>query len=181
MKTSRIPILIAIVALVATTIFGQPMPTPKAPSKLPELQYFAGNWDSTGTGFASPGMPEHPTKGKAVGGWTLSNQWLAISYDEMKTPANAHPVMARLFLGYDPEQNKLVSGAVDNMGGYSTGTSDGWMGSVLTFDGPLHSGGMTAKSRETFTKKSAKELVHSSSMEMNGKWQKLDEETCWKK
>jgi hypothetical protein len=179
MNPRRIAALVFLVSLVATVTFAQ---TPsKAPSRLPELQYFAGTWDCTGTGYAMADMPEHPTKGTAKGAWTLGNQWLAISYDEMKDAKNAHPVMARLFLGYDPELKQLVSGAVDSMGGYSTGAAAGWMGSTLTFEGPLHTGGMTAKNRETFTKKSATELMHSSSIEMNGKWQKVDEETCWKK
>jgi len=177
MKSSRLPILVLVVALVATTGFAQA--PAKGPSKLPELQYFVGNWDCTGTSFASSAGPEHPTKGRAVAAWALGNQWVSIAYDEMKSPKNPQPVMARLFLGYDWELKKLVSGAVDSMGGYSTAAD--WAGAVLNFDGLLHSGGATTKSRETFTKKSATELIHSSSVEANGKWQKVDEETCWKK
>ena len=168
MNSRKTAVLVLLVSLAATVTFAQ-MPA-KAPSKLAELQYFNGNWDCTGTAFAMDKVPEHPTKGKAKGAWTLGDQWMALTYDEMKDAKNTHPVMARLFLGYDPELKQLVSGALDNMGGYSTGSSNGWMGSTLTFEGPIHTGGMTAKSRETFTKKSATQLMHSSSIEVNGKW-----------
>lgn len=179
MNSRRILLFVFLVSLVSLSAFAQS--APMSSSKLSELQYFAGNWSCSGTSFAMPSSPEHPTKGMAKAGWTLSNQWLSINYDETKDAKNPHPIMVRLFLGYDPQLKQLVSGSVDNMGGYSTGASDGWMNSMLTFEGPTHMNGMTTKSRETFTKKSATELMHSSSIEMNGKWQKLDEETCWKK
>ena len=179
MNSRRIPLFVFLVSLVSLTAFAQP--APMASSKLSELQYFAGTWSCTGTSFAMGPMPEHATKATVKASWTLGNQWLQIDYSEMKDPKNPNPVMARLYLGYDPQLKQLVSGSLDNMGGYSTGAADGWMNSMLTFEGPNHMSGMTAKSREMFTKKSATEVVHSSSVEMNGKWQKLDEETCWKK
>ena len=39
----------------------------------------------------------------------------------------------------------------------------------------------TMKVRDYFTKVSAKKVVHSAEVEMDGKWTKLDEETCVKK
>jgi hypothetical protein len=178
MNSRRIPLLVFLATLFAATTYAQ---TPMKSPKLAELQYFVGNWDCTGTTFAIADVPTHPTKAKAKGSWTLGGQWLALTYDEMKDAKNTQPIMARMFLGYDSEKKQIVSGSLDNMGGYSTSGTDGWSNSMLTLEGPLHSGGMTAKSRETFTMKSKTELMHSSSIEVDGKWQKLDEETCWKK
>ena len=178
MNSRRIPLFVFLVSLFATTTFAQ---APMKASKLADLQWFVGNWDCTGTTFAMADMPQHPTKAKAKGAWALGDQWMALTYDEVKDAKNPHPIMARLYIGYDPELKQLISGSLDNMGGYSTGATNGWNNSMLTFEGPMHSGGMTSKQRETFTKKSATELMHSSSIEVNGKWQKLDEETCWKK
>jgi hypothetical protein len=45
----------------------------------------------------------------------------------------------------------------------------------------MHAGGMTMKVRDVFTKVSATKLNHMSEVEMDGKWTKLDEETCTKK
>lgn len=179
MTPRRIFSLVLLVSLFSTAAAFAQMPQ-KSP-KLAELDYFVGSWDCTGTAFAMGDSPEHATKGKAKGAWTLDGQWLAISYDEMKDAHNPHPVSARLFLGYDWQLKEIVSGGLDNMGGYSMTSTAGWDGSVLTLEGPMHSGGATMKAREMFTKKSATQLMHSSLIEVDGKWQKLDEETCWKK
>lgn len=179
MNSRHILFFVCLVSLVSLAAFAQP--APMASSKLSELQYFVGNWSCTGTSFAMGPMPEHATKANVKAWWTLGNQWVQIDYNETKDVKNPNPVMAHVHLGYDPQLKQIISASLDNMGGYSTGASDGWMNSMLVFDGPTHMNGMTAKSRETFTKKSATELVHSSSVEMNGKWQKIDEETCWKK
>ena len=178
MNSRRIFSLVLLVSLVSLSAFAAP---PMKSPKLAELEYFVGNWDCKGTSFAMQDNPEHSTMGKAKGWWTLDGQWLAISYDETKDAKNPHPVSARMFLGYDWQLKQIVSGGLDNMGGYATSSSDGWKNNELTLDGPMHTGGMTVKNRDVFTKKSATELMHASYIEMNGKWQKLDEETCWKK
>jgi len=51
---------------------------------------------------------------------------------------------------------------------------------TLTFNGDMHGGGTTMKVRDVFTKVSATKVEHMSEVEMNGKWTKLDEETCTK-
>ena len=82
---------------------------------------------------------------------------------------------------WDEQVKKFSSGAIDNMGTYYIQYSPGWDGDKLTFDGDMHGGGMTAKIRDVFTKVSASKLMHSAEVEMDGKWTKLDEETCTKK
>jgi hypothetical protein len=84
-------------------------------------------------------------------------------------------------MGYNSGTKKFLDGAVDNMGGYGTSEGDGWVGDTLTFTGPSHMGAQTMQARDIFTKKSATKFVHEGEMEMGGKWQKLDEETCTKK
>jgi hypothetical protein len=97
-----------------------------------------------------------------------------------KTEQNPTPFTATGFFGYDPETRMYVVGGVDSTGGYSTGAGNGWVGDVLTFEGPWHIGGMTAKARDTFTKKGA-DIVHMGELEYNGAWMKLSQETCSKK
>ena len=178
MKRIFLPIIV--LAFTATSVLAAdaaPGPNPK----LKELKYFEGTWSCKGTGFAFMGMPEHKTTGTAEGSWTLDNYWLTIYYHESKSAMNAHPVAVRIFWGWDEPAKKFSSGSVDNMGSYFIQNSPGWQGDKLTFDGDIHTSGGTMKVRDVFTKVTATKLEHMSEVEMNGKWTKLDEETCTKK
>lgn len=178
MKRILFPIMA--LALVASSLFAADAPPGPNP-KLKELKYFAGTWQCTGTGFAFMGTPEHKTTAAVEATWTLNDYWLMLRYHESKTAVNAQPVDVRVFWGWDEGMKKLVSTSVDNMGGHSNQSSAGWEGDKMTFDGDTHVGGATMKVRDVFTKVSATKLQHMSEMEMEGKWTKLDEETCLKK
>jgi hypothetical protein len=163
--------LFVILALAATSAFAAP--------KRDDLKYFAGTWKCTGMDFASEMGPEHPNAASVTLKWTLNDQWLDIHYAEMKTAKNAHPFAVNAYWGYDQGSSKLVSGYVDNMGGYGTSQSDGWQGDTLIFAGPMHMGAMTLNSRDVFTKKGANAVLHSAEMQdKSGGWKKMTEETC---
>ena len=169
MKTRIVAVAICLITVAA---FGQSNP------KLKELQPFVGTWQCTGTAFASPMGPEHATKATVNGAWILGGAWVEIRYTEVKTAKNPHPYAVRMLLGYDEQPKALVSGSVDNMGGYATAQAPGWVGDKLTFIGPTHSGGATMNSRDIFTKVGKNEIRHESEMEISGKWVKLDQESC---
>ena len=175
----RVLFLIIALAFAWSALAADAPPGPNP--KLKELQYFVGNWQCTGTGYAFMGTPEHKTTAMVEAMWILDGYWLSMRYHENKTAVNAHPVDARIFMGYDEQTKKIASGAVDNMGGYFTQSSPGWEGNKLTLEGDMHGGGMTMKVRDVFTKVSATKVEHMAELEMNGKWTKLDEETCTKK
>jgi hypothetical protein len=161
-----------IVSLVTVAAFGQTNP------KLKELQTFVGTWKCTGTTFASPMGPEHPTMGTVNGEWILNGSWVEVRYTESKTAKNPHPYAVRMLLSYDEQPKAFVSGAVDNTSGYSTEQSTGWQADKLTFSGVMHAGGATMNARDIFMKVGKNEVRHESEMEMNGKWVKLDQESC---
>ena len=175
-------ILFVTIALVfaASTILAMDAPPGPNP-KLKEVKYFAGNWSCKGIAFAFMGMPEHKTTAGVESSMILDGYWLTIRYHETKTPINAHPVDIRVFWGWDEQLKKFASGSVDNMGNYNIQNSPGWEGDKLTFEGDMHSSGGTMKVRDLFTKVSATKVEHMSEVEMNGKWSKLDQETCTKK
>jgi hypothetical protein len=145
--------------------------------RLKELEIFAHNYTCTGTAFANPMSPEHATQANVTGTWTLDGNWISFSYIETKTAKNPMPFAVRGFMGYDPAMNKLIVGAVENMGGRQTSAGDGWNGDSITFEGPWHMGKDTVNGRDTFTK-TAKGMNHAAWIEMDGKWVKTDEETC---
>jgi hypothetical protein len=169
MKTRIIAVVICLATVAA---FGQSNP------KLKELQPFVGTWQCTGMTFASPMGPEHATKGNVTGAWILDGSWVEVRYTETKTAKNPHPYAVRMLLSYDEQPKAFVSGAVDNMTGYSVEQAPGWASDKMTFDGLMHAGGATMKSRDIFTKVGKNEVIHESEMEMGGKWVKLDKESC---
>ena len=174
-------ILLSLIALAFTASSVLAVDAPPGPNpKLKELKYFVGNWQCKGTGFAFMGTPEHKTSGVAEASWTLNDYWLTIYYHESKTAINAHPVAVRIYWGWDEQLKKFASGSVDDMGSYAVQYSSGWDGNKLVFNGETHGGGGTAKVRDVFTKVTSSKLEHMSEVEMNGKWTKLDEETCTK-
>ena len=153
----------------------------KMADPLRKLDSLAGTWQCKGIAYSTPWFPEHPTVGEATQKWILDGKWMAFTYAEKKTAENPMPFTATGYFGYDPELKTYVVGGVDSTGGYSTGASSGWVGDVLTFEGPWHIGGMTSNARDTFTKKGANEITHRGELEYEGKWLKLGEETCTRK
>jgi hypothetical protein len=152
------------------------------PAELRQLDYFAGTWQCSGTAFKTPMSPEHPTRGNVTTKWMLDGNWLAFMVAEQKTAQSPMPFGVNGYFGYDPELKMFVIGSVDSMGGYSTAQSGGWMGDVMTFDGPWHMGTMTMTGRDTFTKNGANEMTHVSLVqEQGGAWMKMFEEKCRKK
>lgn len=171
MKTRMLAVVLCLITAAA---FGQSNP------KLKELQAFAGTWHCTGTTFVSPMGAEHPTTATVHGTWILGGAWMQIQYTEAKTAKNPHPVDVRIFMSYDEQPKALVSGLVDNMGGYATAQAPGWQNDKLTFSGSTHAGGATMNNRDTFTRVGRNEMRHEAEMEMNGKWAKIDQEVCKK-
>jgi hypothetical protein len=169
MKTRMLAVVVCLITVAA---FGQSNP------KLKELQPFIGTFQCTGTAFASPMGPEHPTKARVTGTWTLGGTWLEIHYTETKTAKNPHPYDVLALWGYDEQPKAFVAGTVDNMGSYYNQQSPGWQGDKLVFTGPMHGGGMTANFRDIFTKVGKNEIDHEGEMEEKGAWKKLDKEVC---
>lgn len=164
----------ALLALLALPVFAQSQPDPM----LRQLDWFAVDYKCTGIAFATPMAPEHATRATVAGSWTLDGRWVRFTYAEKKTPQNPKPFSVSGFFGYDAEIRKLVIGAVDNMGGYATGASDGWNGDTIVFTGPWHLGTQTVNARDTFTKTGSNKMTHTGELEMNGKWITLAKDEC---
>lgn len=165
-------LLIIALAMAGSALAMDPSP------ELKKLEAFAHNYDCTGIAYASPMAPEHPTQAKVTGAWTLDGNWVAFSYIETKTAKNPMPMGVRGFWGYDPAMKKFILGGVDNMGGYSTGNTDGWNGDSFVVEGPWHMGPQTVKARDTFTMMGPNKMTHVGEMEMDGKWVAYGKETC---
>lgn len=170
----RILLLILTIALTCTLLAAPPEPNPK----LNELQYFVGHWTCKGTAFPFMGMPEHKTHATIDGAWVMNNHWLQFHYTESETANNPAPVEVQYHWGWNEQTKTFASSAVDNGGGHFVQDSPGWDGDKITFEGDMHIGGTTMRFHDVFTKVGDSSLVHKGEAVIEGKWTKLDEETC---
>jgi uncharacterized protein DUF1579 len=167
-------VLFLILALASSTLLAAPGP------RLTELQPLAGHWTCQGTAFAFLGMPEHKTSATIDGAWTLNNYWFELHYQESKSATNPAPVEVIYFWGWDDQTRKFASSAVDNGGGHFNQSSTGWDGDAITFEGDMHIAGTTMRFHDVFQKAGASTIRHKGEAQIDGKWTKLDEESCTK-
>ncbi|MGE5345550.1 MAG: DUF1579 family protein [Acidithiobacillales bacterium] len=159
----------------------KPAGPPKPAPEMSQLEYFAGTWACTGKAFQTPMSQEHATEATVHSTLGLGGFWHLMHYDEKKTAANATPIHVAMFLGYDAGAKAFVLVGADSFGGSYWETSKGWAGDAFVLEGPAGGMGPNTRARDTFTKKSATELTHSGELQgPDGKWMKLDEETCKK-
>ena len=169
-------ISVLIATLLASTVIAQSKPSPR----LGDLKAFAGTWSCKGTAFKTQWGPEHPTAATIKVWWVLGSFWLKAEYTEKKTPQNPHPAAGHVYWGYDERTKSLMGYAVDNFGGHVVIESDGWHGDTIVWNGTMSVAGMSFPTRDTFIRKSAKEVSHTTQAQMNNQWMTLNEETCRK-
>ncbi|MCK6683093.1 MAG: DUF1579 domain-containing protein [Thermoanaerobaculia bacterium] len=151
------------------------------PAELAQLAFFEGTWACKGKTFATPMGPEHATEATVKGAKGVGGRWFHMTYDEKKTAANPNPVHAGMYMGFDAAQKVFVMGCVDSYGGYCTQSSKGWNGDTLVFEGVSNGMGEKTSIRDTFVRKGASQVTHVGEIQgPDGKWVKIDEETCKK-
>ena len=128
---------------------------------------------------ASPMGPAHKSRATVVTRLDLDGFWYSGTVREEKTAATPRAMTGMFHETYDSAKKQFVMLWVDNYGAWSTETSPGWEGDKIAYSGEATMGGEKVPVRDTFTRKSATELVHSYEMTMGG--QKIaGDETCKK-
>jgi hypothetical protein len=153
---------------------------PKPAAELDQLKVFEGNWRCEGKQPAGPFGPEQVYKSSLKAKRDIDNFWIAIEYDQKKSKVHPMPIKARGFLGYDPVVKKYVTIGADNTGGWMSESSPGWEADKLVFTGDGSMGGQKVAFRETYTKKSDKELLWSGEMKMGKDWIAVGTDSCKK-
>ena len=156
---------------------------PKPAPEMESIKWMLGNWKCNGTAAVNAMNPkEHKFTSTAKAKMDLDNFWVSIRYEEKKS--KEHPMAAKvnIYWSYDGSQKKWVALMADNMGGWSSGTSPGWQGEKMEW---AHDGMMPGmgkfQGRETFTKKSDRELIQKFEMNMGkGGWMTVGENVCKK-
>lgn len=165
-----------------TSAAPAPMMSMAPPAEMWQINSLAGNWTCTGKTFASPMMgPEHATEATVSATSELGGRWLVSHYREKKTAANAMPVDGDEYWTYDAGGKKWQRVAIDNMGGVSQGSATGWQTGTITWMNEGAMGGQKFRERDTFTKKSDREVFYKGDIQgKNGKWMPAWETTCRK-
>lgn len=169
----------ALAALVAVPCRSEEMPKPPSPApELSQVAYFVGDWTCTGQAEASPFGPSHPTQATVHIHKDLGGFWQTGRYEEAKSAQNPQPMVFAMVWGYDTAAKALILDGYDSFGNRSHEKSAGWKDNVLVFEGESAGDGPAIPARDTFTKKSDAVLEHFAEMQMDGKWIRLDHETC---
>jgi hypothetical protein len=169
---------------------AQPAPPPAAPEppkpapELDAMKGMEGTWKCTGKAAANPMMgPEHATAATLKVKRDLDKFWYVARYEGKKSKTDPMPWKGADHWTYDAAMKKWARLLVDNMGGWMVATSSGWVGDKMVFEGEANGGGMKMGFRQTFTKKSDKEMGAMVEMAMDPKrtkWTQVHEETCKK-
>ncbi len=166
-----------LVATVATLSAQMPMPKP-AP-EMSQMAFFEGMWACEGNMLETPISPAGAMSTTADIKKDLDGFWQVGTIKG--TAKGMPPFEGRFYVTYDPTAKTYTMFWADSMGGWSTSTASGWKGDTIVYEGDMHMGGQTIKSRETFTKGGASMMKHVSEAQMSGKWMPTYEETCKKK
>ena len=165
----------------ASSAAPKPMAGPPKPApEMKQLDIFLGNWKCDGSMKKSPMGPERAMQTSVSGKSDLDGFWVAVRVEEKKTKDNPMALKGNFNMTYDAATKKFEGLWNDNMGGWGHATSPGWEGDKIAFTGDMFMMGQKMGSRDSFTKKGDKELVHTGEFQMNGKWIQMMEETCKK-
>ena len=153
-----------------------------ASSQLDQLSDFLGDGKCTGNAMATEKTPGHASVAHFHGEKTLDGNWIVVHYDEDQTAENPKPYHVVQYLGYDSKKKQFVGVGFDNSGSsYGGGVSSGWKDDIFNLDDTTAMDGKNVSYRDVFTRKGSNELSHAGMMrDKNGKWAKMDEETCHK-
>jgi hypothetical protein len=157
-----------------------PAPTPPKPA--PELEqnmkYFDGNWRCEGKAPAGPMGPEHAYKSTFKMKKDLDGFFYAAEYEQKKSKDNPTPVHAKGFITWESASKKLLFLGIDNAGGSVTETSPGWEGDKLVAAGEGMAMGQKIGFRETYTKKTEKEMTSQVEFKLGKDWMVIGTDTC---
>jgi hypothetical protein len=157
-----------------------PPPPPKPAAELDSLKYFEGSWKCEGKQPAGPFGPEHPYKSSFKMKKDVDNFWIALEYEQKKSKVHPTPIKAKGFVGFDSAAKKFITIGVDNTGGWINESSSGWEGDKLVFTGDGSMMGQKVSFRETYAKKSDKELLWTGEMKMGKDWIAVGNDDCKK-
>lgn len=179
MKRTAHPVLIALVcasALGSAQVLSQESAS-LAPAG-PLARFFTGSGSCTGKALGKDRKTFYATTGKYAAERVLDGHWVVAHYDQDPSAAAPQSFQVVQYFGYDAAKKRYVAVGFYNVAGtYSIGTSAGWDGDSIAFD--EGDAGKPAAFRDIFTSSHGGLAGHTGMIrDKNGKWIKVDEETC---
>jgi Protein of unknown function (DUF1579) len=153
---------------------------PRPPAELDQLKYFEGTWRCEGKAPAGPMGPEHGYKSTFKVKKDLDGFWYAVEYEQKKSKENPLAIRAKGFFSYDTGGKKYLFGGFDNVGGMMNETSTGFEGDKMIAAGDGIAMGQKTSFRETYTKKSDREMTWLGELKMGKDWMVVGTDTCKK-
>jgi hypothetical protein len=159
-------------------------PTTPAPELDALFKSYEGSWKCDTTmapGSMGPNSPEVKVKSmvKIAKAKDLAGFWYRGEYETKKTK-NTPGFRGTFMMGYDAASKTALNISYDNTGGASLATAPNAAGDSVTFVGDSYMNGMKAKTRETMTKKSPKEVEHKFEVDMGKGFQVMGTDECKK-
>ena len=193
MKRTLVPAALCLAALLAVASVSPAQSGTNPPGKavsgmsmkpspeMDKVKWMVATWQCTGKTMASPMGPEHPTEASVTVEPTLDGFWILHHYREKKTAQNPMPISGDEYWGYDAVEKMWDRVAVDNMGGFASGSSKGWEKGKLVWMSDGMMGGQKMKFRDTFTEKNPREINFVGEIGTpDGKWSVAWEGNCKK-
>jgi hypothetical protein len=158
---------------------GPPTPSPEVEALFKALE---GSWKCETTyapNAMGPGSPETKAKSEVKIKKDLGGFWYRGDYKVKKGKTNPE-FGAGFALGYDAGAKAAVSINADSFGGYGIGHAPDATPEKAVFMGEGHMMGMKVKTRETMTKKDAKNVEHTFEVDMGKGLQLFATDACKK-
>lgn len=160
---------------------GGPGMSMKPAPEMDRAKWMVGTWQCAGKTLASSMGPEHPTEAEVKSEMILDGMWLAHHYREKKTVQNSMPISADEVWTYDAAGKMWDRLAIDNTGGWASGTAKGWEKGKIVWMSDGMMGGQKMKFRDTFTEKDPGEITYVGEIRTpDGKWSTLWDINCKK-
>jgi len=154
---------------------------PKPAAEMERVKWMVGTWQCTGKTMASSMGPEHATEAEVKSEMILDGMWLAHHYREKKTAQNSMPISADEVWTYDSAERMWDRLAIDNAGGWATGTAKGWEKGKIVWMSDGMMGGQKMKFRDTFLEKNPREISYMGEIGTpDGKWSTVWDVACKK-
>src|SRR5262249_34970856 len=151
---------------------------PQPGPELSQLGFFVGTFECKGDAFQTTMSQPHPVERTILGKMDLDGFWLFMRFEDKDTEVNPMPIRGNWQLGYNAKDKNFQAIWTDNLGRWFPQTSAGWVGDTIAFTGEFSLDNQKAAVRDSFTKKSEREMTMTVDIQRGGEWMRFLEFGC---
>lgn len=156
-------------------------PAPRTPApEMAQLGFFVGSFACKGETDATPMSAPHPISRTITGRMDLDDFWLFMRFEDKRTTENPTPIRGNWQLIYDAKAKNFAAVWTDNLGRWFPQTSSGWEGDTIAFTGDFVLDDKKGTVRDTFIKKSDRDMVMRVDVQTDGVWRRFFQLDCRK-